>query len=97
MPGVSQVVASKWRRRNGKEMEKNGNKNSGERITNARKAFWKTPQFSAIGLVLMLIFSQHATYGLDAAMGAQDEADLDNTIYNIAPDILRWNDFASLS
>jgi len=80
-------MAKKWRRM--------GIRTPGERITNARKAVWRTPQFSAIGLVLMLIFSQHASYGLDAAMPSSTvhESNMDETIYNIVPDILRWNDF----
>ena len=46
-------------------------------------------------MVLLMIVSQHATYGIDAAMpnGGQNEADMDEMIYNIVPDILRWNDF----
>ena len=80
-------MAKKWRRM--------GVRTPAERISNARKAVWRSPQFSAIGLVLLLIFSQHASYGLDAAMPASTvhESNMDETIYNIAPDILRWNDF----
>ncbi|MDP6870313.1 MAG: STT3 domain-containing protein [Candidatus Poseidoniaceae archaeon] len=79
-------MARSWR--------KMGIRTPGERITSARKAIWRTPQFSAIFLVLIMIFSQHATYGLDAGMPSSSsaEADLDETIYHIVPDILRWND-----
>ena len=80
-------MARSWRRM--------GIRTPGERISNARKAVWRTPQFSAIGLVLIMIIGQHATYGIDAAMpgSSRHEAEMDETIYNIAPDILRWNDF----
>ena len=80
-------MAKSWRRM--------GIRTPGERISNARKAVWRTPQFSAIGLVLIMLISQHAAYGMDAAMpsSTRHEAEMDETIYNIAPDILRWNDF----
>ena len=80
-------MARSWRRM--------GIRTPGERISNARKAVWKNPQFSAIGLVLIMLIGQHATYGIDAAMpgSSRHEAEMDETIYNIAPDILRWNDF----
>ncbi|MDC3298204.1 hypothetical protein OAU99_02385 [Candidatus Poseidoniaceae archaeon] len=80
-------MARSWRRM--------GIRTPGERISNARKALWRTPQFSAIGMVLLMLVSQHATYGIDAAMpnGGQNEAEMDEMIYNIVPDILRWNDF----
>jgi asparagine N-glycosylation enzyme membrane subunit Stt3 len=80
-------MARSWRRM--------GIRTPAERISNARKALWRTPQFSAIGMVMLMLVSQHATYGIDAAMpnGGQNEADMDEMIYYIVPDILRWNDF----
>lgn len=80
-------MARSWRRM--------GIRTPGERISNARKALWRTPQFSAIGMVLIMLIGQHATYGIDAAMpsSSNHEAEMDNTIYNVIPDILRWNDF----
>ena len=80
-------MARSWRRM--------GIRTPGERISNARKAVWRNPQFSAIGMVLIMLIGQHATYGLDAAMpsSSRHESEMDETIYNIAPDILRWNDF----
>ena len=80
-------MAKSWRRM--------GIRTPGERISNARKAVWRTPQFSAIGLVLMMLMSQHAAYGMDAAMpsSTRHEGEMDEMIYNVAPDILRWNDF----
>ena len=80
-------MARSWRRM--------GIRTPGERISNARKSVWRNPQFSAIGMVLLMLVSQHASYGIDAAMpsSSQHESEMDETIYNIAPDILRWNDF----
>ena len=80
-------MARAWRRM--------GIRTPGERITNARKALWRNPQFSAIGMVLIMLIGQHATYGIDAAMinGDRHETEMDETIYNIIPDIMRWNDF----
>ena len=79
-------MARAWRRM--------GIRTPGERISNARKAVWKSPQFSAIGMVLLMVMSQHASYGLDAGMpSSTHESEMDETIYNIYPDILRWNDF----
>ena len=80
-------MARAWRRM--------GIRTPGERISNARKAVWRAPQFSAIGMVLLMLVSQHASYGIDAAMpsSSSHESEMDETIFNIAPDILRWNDF----
>ena len=79
-------MAREWRRM--------GIRTPGDRISNARKVVWRTPQFSAIGLVLIMLISQHATYGIDAAMPStgQTESEMDATIYKIMPDILRWNE-----
>ena len=80
-------MARTWRRM--------GIRTPGERISNARKAVWRAPQFSAIGMVLLMLVSQHASYGLDAGhiRGSEAEAEMDETIFNIIPDIMRWNDF----
>jgi asparagine N-glycosylation enzyme membrane subunit Stt3 len=80
-------MARAWRRM--------GIRTPGERISNARKAVWRAPQFSAIGMVLLMLASQHASYGIDAGMpySSSHESEMDETIFNIAPDILRWNDF----
>jgi len=66
-----------------------------DRITGMRKAVWKTPSFSAILLVMVMLLGQHATYGIDAAMPrSMAESEMDENIYNLMPDILRWDDFA---
>ena len=51
-------------------------------------------------MVFLLVASQHATYGIDSAIPRGEEAatDVDKTIYEIAPDFLRWSigDFSIL-
>ena len=64
-----------------------------DRISGARKAVWRTPQFSAVFLVMIMIFGQQATYGLDSAIPgtSNQESEIDEKIYNIMPDILRFD------
>ena len=73
--------------------KKYGIRTPGDRIAGARKAVWRTPQFSAVFLVMIMIFGQQATYGLDSAIPgtANQEGEIDERIYNIVPDILRWD------
>ncbi len=73
--------------------KKFGIRTPGDRIAGARKAVWRTPQFSAVFLVMIMIFGQQATYGLDSAIPgtANQEGEIDERIYNIVPDILRWD------
>ena len=63
-----------------------------DRIRGARKALWRTPNFSAIILVMIMLFGQQATYGLDAAIPStvSAEEELDETIFNLIPDALRF-------
>ena len=72
--------------------KKFGVRTPADRITGARKAVWRTPSFSAILLIILLVGGQQFTYGLDSAIPGTDssEDDLDETIYNIIPDALRW-------
>ena len=72
--------------------QKFGIRTPADRIAGARKAVWKTPSFSAIMIVMILIFSQQATYGLDSAIpgSSTSERELDEDIYNIMPDIFRF-------
>lgn len=74
-----------WRR--------NGLRTSADRFKSARKALMKTPAFGAIFLVLLLLLSQHVTYGLDAGIprGSDEAADLDTEFHNIAPDLFRYD------
>lgn len=74
--------------------KKFGIRTPGDRIAGARKAVWRTPQFSAVFLVMIMIFSQQATYGLDSAIPgtSTQEQEIDERIYNIVPDILRFDE-----
>ena len=72
--------------------KKSGIRTPADRIAGARKAVWRTPSFSAILLIILLVGGQQFTYGLDSAIPGSDasEDDLDEAIYNIIPDALRW-------
>ena len=72
--------------------KKMGIRSPEDRIRGARVAVWRTPSFSAIMLVMIMLFGQQFTYGLDAVIPSSNNAedDLDETIYNIIPDVLRW-------
>ncbi|MAX46508.1 MAG: hypothetical protein CMB24_06950 [Euryarchaeota archaeon] len=89
-------ITSLWRRANWegllKTWKKFGIRTPADRITGARKAVWRTPSFSAILLIFVLLGGQQFTYGLDAAIPSSVEAEdeLDETIFNIIPDALRW-------
>ena len=64
-----------------------------ERIAGARRAVWRTPSFSAVILVLIMLSGQQLTYGLDSAIPSNSpaEGDLDESIYYTVPDIMRWD------
>ena len=75
-----------------KTWKKFGIRTPADRIAGARRAVWRTPSFSAILLIIVLLGGQQFTYGLDSAIPGSDpsEDDLDENIYNIIPDALRW-------
>ena len=89
-------IVSLWKWANWEGMvktwKKMGIRSPEDRIRGARVAVWRTPSFSAIMLVMIMLFGQQFTYGLDAAIPSSNNAedDLDETIYNIIPDALRW-------
>ena len=64
-----------------------------ERIAGARRAVWRTPSFSAVVLVLIMLSGQQLTYGLDSAIPSNSpaESDLDESFYYTVPDIMRWD------
>jgi asparagine N-glycosylation enzyme membrane subunit Stt3 len=64
------------------------------RFTSGTKALKKHPAVGAILLVFMLLASQHATYGMDAGIPQGNSAakDIDSSIYNITPRLLRTAD-----
>ena len=53
------------------------------------------PGVPAMIMVILLISSQHATYGVDSGIprGEQSAYEIDETIYEIAPDIFRYDFF----
>ena len=64
-----------------------------ERIAGARRAVWRTPSFSAVVLVLIMLSGQQLTYGLDSAIPSNSpaESDMDESMYYSVPDIMRWD------
>ena len=67
-------------------------------ISTPRSRFWanwtasrKHPGVPALMIVLMLVCSQHMTYGIDSGIprGEQSASDVDQTIHDITPDIFR--------
>ena len=76
-----------------RKMRRMGVRTPADRIASARKAVWRTPQFSAIMLVMIMLGGQHMTYGLDAGIPGTSPAedDIDETLYNVVPDVLRWD------
>ena len=76
-----------------RKMRRMGVRTPADRIASARKAVWRTPQFSAIMLVTIMLGGQHMTYGLDAGIPGTSPAedDIDETLYNVVPDVLRWD------
>jgi len=68
-----------------------GISSSGARLRSTLGAGRKHPGVPAIGLVLLLLFSQHAIYGLDSGIprGETGEKELDDTIHGLLPDVLR--------
>ncbi len=84
--------AQKWRHM--------GVRTPADRFTATRKALWKSPAFCAIGLIMLLMASQHATYGIDSGIPRGDDAakNIDKEIYHLAPDLFRYDiwDFSIL-
>ena len=89
-------ISALWRKANWEGLQKAwkkfGIRTPADRITGARKAVWKTPSFSAILLIIVLLGGQQFTYGLDAAIpsSVESEDELDESIFNLIPDALRW-------
>ena len=63
------------------------------RFKSGRKTIIRNPGFIAIFMVFIMVFSQHATYGLDAGIprGSEKAQDVDEELYNLMPDLLRWS------
>ncbi|MDP6906533.1 MAG: STT3 domain-containing protein [Candidatus Thalassarchaeaceae archaeon] len=91
----SASIAGLWRWCGTKEFVKTwrrlGVSGSGARLRSTIGASRKHPAVPAILMVMLMLFSQHAVYGLDSGIprGESGEKELDNTIHNILPDVLR--------
>lgn len=61
------------------------------RLSASGKALKKHPGVVAILIVFLLVFSQHAAYGLDSGIpsGNAEAKEVDSVIYNITPSLLR--------
>ena len=83
-----------------KEYRRAGIGNPSARRRSTFTASRRHPGIPALMIVFLLVASQHATYGIDSAIPRGEEAatDVDKTIYEIAPDFLRWSigDFSLL-
>ncbi len=68
-----------------------GISSSGSRFRATLTATRRHPGVPAIGMVLLLLFSQHAIYGIDSGIprGEVAEKQIDATIYDLMPDVLR--------
>ena len=75
-----------------KTWKKLGIRSPEDRIRGARVAVWRTPSFSAIMLVMIMLIGQQFTYGLDAAIPGSNDAEdeIDEVLYNLIPDAFRW-------
>jgi len=75
-----------------KQWRRMGVNSPGARFSSGRKTLIRHPGFIAIFMVFIMVFTQHATYGLDAGIprGSEKAADVDEELYNIMPDFMRW-------
>ncbi len=76
-----------------KEWKRMGIGTPGARFKSLRKVSWKHPGVPAMFLVFLLVVGQHAAYGLDAGIprGSDNVDEVDEEIYNLMPDIFRWD------
>lgn len=76
-----------------KEWRRSGIGTPRARWKSIRPASAKKPMVPALVLVFLLVASQHATYGIDAGIprGETAAGDVDQTIYDMTPDILRFD------
>ena len=91
-------IAAMWKRAEFsvfvKEWRRSGIGTPRARLRSIKPASKKRPAIPALLLVLMLVVTQHATYGIDAGIprGETAAGDVDQTIYDLTPDILRLQD-----
>ncbi|MDP6889676.1 MAG: STT3 domain-containing protein [Candidatus Thalassarchaeaceae archaeon] len=91
----SAAISGLWRSSGVKEYRKTwrrmGIGGAQARFSSTIRSGRKHPGVPAIGLVLILLFSQHAVYGLDSGIprGEVGEKQVDDVIHDIFPDALR--------
>jgi len=91
----SAAIVGLWRFSGAKEYTKTrrrmGVSGSAARFQSTYRAGRKHPGVPAIGLVLLLLFSQHAIYGIDSGIprGEVGEKQVDDAIHDLMPDVLR--------
>ena len=75
-----------------KEWRRSGIGTPRTRFSSVRVASRRRPMIPVLLLVFMLVASQHITYGIDSGIprGEPASGDVDQTIYDITPDILRF-------
>ena len=74
-----------------KEWRRSGIGTPRTRFRSVWPATKRNPAIPAILVILMMVASQHATYGIDSGIprGEASASDVDQTIHDIAPDFLR--------
>ena len=74
-----------------KEWRRSGIGTPRTRFRSVWPATKRNPSIPAILVILMMVASQHATYGIDSGIprGESSANDVDQTIHDIAPDFLR--------
>ena len=74
-----------------KEWRRSGIGSPRSRLRSIWPATKARPGVPAIILVLLLVTSQHSTYGIDSGIprGSESSYDVDRNLYNLAPDIFR--------
>ena len=91
----SAAIVGLWRFSGVKEYAKTwrrmGVSGSAARFTATHRSARKHPGVPAIGLVLLLLFSQHAVYGIDSGIprGEVAEKQVDDVIHDLMPDAMR--------
>jgi len=78
-----------------KTWRRSGISTSGARLKSTYKASKKHPAVPALLLVFILMFSQHAIYGIDSGIprGNSNEKRVDQTFFDLIPDVLRADIF----
>ncbi len=96
-------ISMLWKSSNFSKFSKDW-RNSGIGTPRARfRSLWPATKSNVgvpvLAIIFMLVFSQHVTYGIDSGIprGSDYSSDVDQTIYDITPDILRTKLLGSFS